>query len=161
MSCILDTVSGCLDYAKNPKGAFMSASFEEKSVWIQFGAMSVSLGAYFVIAGRMLASGVREMSAFVSMFIVAVVVMVVFMIVAYVLAALTGKPEDRDERDRLIAWKAEHRSAWLTAVGMLGAVTCMATGVDNVWTANLLLLSLALAEMLGFALKIVYYRRGV
>ena len=44
---------------------------------------------------------------------------------------------------------------------MLGAVTCMATGVDNVWTANLLLLSLALAEMLGFALKIVYYRRGV
>jgi len=139
----------------------MTASFEERSVWIQLGAMSTCIGVYLVLAGRMLGSGVREMSAFASLFIVAVVVMVVLMVVAYSLAALTGKPEGRDERDRLIAWMAEHRSSWLTAVGVLGAVTCMVVGVDQVWTANLLLLSLALAETLGFVLQIVYYRRGV
>jgi uncharacterized protein (DUF2252 family) len=76
-------------------------------------------------------------------------------------AALTSKVEGRDERDRLIAWKAEHRSSWLTAAGVLGAVTCIAAGVDNVWTANLLLLTLALSEVLGFVLQIAYYRRGV
>lgn len=139
----------------------MSASFEEKSVWIQLGAMSISLGVYFVLAARMLGSGVREMSAFAALFLVAVVVMVVLMIVAYGIAALLRKPERRDERDRLIAWKSEYRSAWLTAVGILGAVTCMVAGVNNVWTANLLLLSLALAEILGFILQIVSYRRGV
>jgi hypothetical protein len=139
----------------------MSASFEEKSVWIQLGAMTVGLGVYFVIAGRMLASGVHDFRAFAAMFMVAVVFMVVLMVIAYAVAALTTKVEGRDERDRLIAWKAEHRSAWLTAVGVLGAVTCMAAGVDNVWTAHLLLLSLALSEILGFVLQLVYYRRGV
>ena len=96
----------------------MSASFEEKSVWIQLCAMLIGLGTYFVIAGRLLASGVREVSGFAALFIVAVVWMVVLMIIAYVVAALTSKTEGRDERDRLIAWKAEHRSAWVMAVGM-------------------------------------------
>ncbi|MDX2117109.1 MAG: hypothetical protein SFY96_02890 [Planctomycetota bacterium] len=139
----------------------MSASFEEKSVWVQLIAMTVALGVYFFIAGRMLASGVHSVGAFAALFMIAVVFMVVLMVIAYVVAALTTKVEGRDERDRLIAWKAEHHSAWLTAVGMLGAVACMAAGVNNVWTANLLLLSLAVAEILGFVLRIVYYRRGV
>lgn len=139
----------------------MTASFEEKSVWIQFAAMAACLGTYFVIAGRLLASGVREMSAYAALFLAAVAVMVLLMIVAYALAAISGTPEGRDERDRLIAWKAEYRSSWLTAVGVLGAVTCLAAGVDHVWTANLLLLSLALAETLGLVLQMVYYRRGV
>lgn len=139
----------------------MSASFEEKSVWIQLCAMLIGLGTYFVIAGRLLASGVREVSGFAALFIVAVVWMVVLMIIAYVVAALTSKTEGRDERDRLIAWKAEHRSAWVMAVGVLGAATCMVVGIPNVWSVNLLLLSLALSEILGFVLQLVYYRRGV
>ena len=65
----------------------MSASFEEKSVWIQLGAMTVGLGVYFVIAGRMLASGVRDVSAFAALFMVAVVFMVVLLVIAYVVAA--------------------------------------------------------------------------
>ncbi len=138
----------------------MSASFEEKSVWIQLGTMTVGLGFYFVIAGRMLASGVHDVSAFAAIFMVAVVFMVVLMVLSYAVTALTTKVEGRDERDRLITWKAEYRSAWLVAVGVLGAVTCMAAGVENVWTANLLLLSLALAEILGFVLQLVSYRRG-
>lgn len=138
-----------------------SISFEEKTVWIQLGAMTLGLGAYFVLAGRLLADGVREIGAFAALFMVAVVVMVILMVVAFGVAALTGKPEGRDERDRLIGWKAEHHSGWLTAVGVLGAVACMAIGVEMVWIANLLLLSLALSEILGFVLQLVYYRRGV
>lgn len=139
----------------------MSASFEEKSVWIQLAGVGFGLGAYFFFAGRLLAAGVREMPAFAALFMIAVVAMVVFLIVAHVVAAVARKPEDRDERDRLIAWRSEHNSAWLLAVGVFAAVICMVLGVENVWTANLLLLALAVSEVLGFVLRIVYYRRGV
>ena len=136
-------------------------SFEEKSVWVQLGAMVIGLGAYFAVAGTLLANGVREMPAFTAVFMVAVVLMVMLLIAGHVIAALTGRPESADERDRLIACRAEHRSSWIVAVGGLAAVTCMTFSIDNVWTANLLLMSLALSELLGFILRIIYYRRGV
>ncbi len=50
----------------------MSTSFEEKSVWIQLIGMVVGLGAYFVVAGRMLAGGELAMSAFATIFMIAV-----------------------------------------------------------------------------------------
>ncbi|MGQ0628712.1 MAG: hypothetical protein ACT4PL_11510 [Phycisphaerales bacterium] len=139
----------------------MTTSYEEKSVWIQLVAMTIALGVYFVVAWRMMATGVREMAAFAPLFFVAVAVMVVLLVVAHTLAALVSRVENRDERDRLIAWKAEHRSAWVTAVGVLTGVTCLALGVESVYTAHLLLLGLTLSEMLGFVLQIVYYRKGV
>lgn len=139
----------------------MNVSFEEKSVWIQLVGMVIGLGIYFVIAGQMALSGVRAMPAYAAVFMVAVVGMVIFLIIAHILAAIMGKPEQSDERDRLINWRSEHNSAWVAAVGMLAAITCMVFGVENVWTANLLLLSLALSEILGFVLRLVYYRRGV
>lgn len=138
----------------------MRASFEEKSVWIQLVAIVLGLGAYFVLAGRMLAAGVREMPAYAALFMVSVAAMVVFLVVAHVVAAVASRPESRDERDRVIAWRSEHNSSWLLAVGVLGAVVCMVLSIDNVWTANLLVLSLAMSEVLGFVLRIVYYRRG-
>ena len=138
----------------------MNASFEEKSVWIQLAGIVLGLGAYFVLAGRLLASGVREMPAYAALFMVAVVLMVIFLVVGHVLAAISGRREARDERDRLLTWRSEHNSSWVVATGVLAGVTLMALGVDDVWTANLLLLSLALSEVLGLVLRIVYYRRG-
>lgn len=139
----------------------MVSSFEEKSVWIQLIGTVVGLGVYFAIAGWMMASGIHVLPAFVPLFVVAVVFMVVLMIAGYVLAAITGKPEGRDERDRLIAWRAEHNSAWLLAAGVLTAITGMILSIETVWIAHLLLLSLMLSQVLGFVLQIVYYRRGV
>jgi len=139
----------------------MGTSFEEKSIWIQLAAMVLGLGTYFVLAGKMLASGVREVPAFATLFIVASVFMVVLLAAGHIVAAIASKPEGRDERDRLISWRAEHNSSWVVAAGVCGAVTCMAFGIANVWTANLLLLCLALSEVLGYVLRLVYYRRGL
>jgi archaellum biogenesis protein FlaJ (TadC family) len=138
----------------------MGASFQEKSVWVQFAAIGLCLGVYAVVAGRLLAGGVRSMTAYAALFMVAVAGMVVLMIAGYAAAAIGPKPEERDERDRLISLQAESRSSWVLAAGVLAAVTLMVMGVDNVWTANLLLLSLAASEMLGLVLRIVSYRRG-
>jgi hypothetical protein len=136
-------------------------SFEEKSVWVQLLATAIALIAYLLIAANMLASGVREMAAFGALFIVATIFLVVLLVAGFVVAALSGRQEASDERDRLIAWRAEYNSSWLLATGVLGAIVCMLLGVENAWTANVLIALLFAAEMIGFALRIVYYRKGM
>lgn len=136
-------------------------SFEEKSVWVQLLATAIALIAYLLIAGNMLASGVREMAAFGALFIVATIFLVVLLVAGFVVAALSGRQEASDERDRLIAWRAEYNSSWLLATGVFGAIVCMLLGIENAWTANALIASLFAAEMIGFALRIVYYRKGM
>ena len=139
----------------------MDTSFEEKSVWIQLIATVVGLGAYFAVAATMLASGITALPAYVPLFGVAVVVIVVLLAAAHAVAAIASRPEERDERDRLIEWRAESNSSWLLAVGILTAVTGMIFAIDSVWIAHLLLLTLFLSEVLSLALRLMYYRRGM
>jgi hypothetical protein len=139
----------------------MDMSFPEKSVWIQLVGMVVAMGAYFVLAGMMLAGGQRSMPAYAVLFLTASVFLTIMLVVGHAAAAMMRKPEVQDERDRIIAWRAEHHSSWVVATGVLTGVACMALGVENVWTANVLLLSLFLAEFLGYILQLASYRRGV
>jgi hypothetical protein len=139
----------------------MGASFEEKGVWIQLVATVLGLGAYFVVAGRMLSAGVTALPAYAPLFIATVVLMVALMVAGFVVAAIASRPEGRDERDRLIGWRAENNSSWVLAVGVFAAITGMLFSINNVWIAHLLLLSMFLSEVLGQVLRLVYYRRGV
>lgn len=139
----------------------MPASFEEKSVWIQFVGTGLALGGYFLVAGSMLARGVTAMPAYAALFIIATIVLVVLLVAGHVVAAIASRPEGRDERDRLIAWRAEAGSGWLLAVGVLAGVTAMVFAIETVFIAHLLLLSLFASEMLGFALRLRFYRKGV
>ena len=75
--------------------------------------------------------------------------------------AIASRPDGRDERDRLISWRAESNSSWILAVGILTAITCMIVSVGEVWVAHLLLLSLFIAEITKDIVKLVYYRRGI
>ena len=135
------------------------ASFEERSVGLQLAGLALSLAGYLFIASRMLASGVTALPAFAAVLGVSVVLLVVLLIVGHVVAAIR-RPDRRDERDRLIEWRAGARSGWLLAAGVIIGLGCMVAGVPNVWTANLLLVSLYLAEMLRLTLQVVDYRRG-
>ncbi|MEO1007482.1 MAG: hypothetical protein AAFX79_02855 [Planctomycetota bacterium] len=139
----------------------MNASFAEKSVWIQAAAVGLVLGAYFAIAGIMLAHGVTALPAYAPVFAIAVALLVVVLIAGHVVAVATGRPEKADERDRLVGWRAEANSGWLLGVGVLAGITLMVLGVEAVWTAHLLLASLFLSELLRFGLQILYYRRGL
>ncbi len=143
----------------------MGPSFQEKSVWIQLLGTVVCLGAYFVIAGRMLREGVTALPAYVALFTTAVVLMVVILIVGHILAAIGSRREleagmEDDERDRLIRWRAESNSEWLLAMGVLAAVTFLVLEVPPVWIAHTLLLSLFGSTILGYGLRLAYYRRG-
>ncbi|MCB0577672.1 MAG: hypothetical protein KDC61_24135 [Saprospiraceae bacterium] len=139
----------------------MNTSFEEKSVWIQLVSMVVVLGAYFIIAGAMLAKGVTTITAYVPLFIVTVCLLVIVLVAGHVVAAIVNRPEGRDERDKLIAWRAESNSSWILGVGVIAAITGLAASIDNVWIAHWLLLSMLLSEVTKFSFQIVYYRRGI
>ena len=137
-----------------------NASFEEQSVWIQLAGLAISFGGYLFVASRLLASGVTMVQPFAAVWGVSVALLVVILVVGHIVAAVASRPDGSDERDRLIGWRAAARADWLLATGVIVAVGCMAVGVPNVWTANLLLMSLYLAEMLGLALQALDYRRG-
>lgn len=139
----------------------MNASFEEKSVWVQLFSIVAMLGFYLVVASRMLAEGVMALVAYVPLFVIAVVLLVILMTAGHIVAAIASRPEGRDERDRLIGWRAESNSSWLLAAGVIVAINAMVFGVDAFWIAHLLLLSLFLSGLLGLVMKLVYYRRGV
>ena len=139
----------------------MNASFEEKSVWIQLISMVGVLGSYFVVAGLMLSRGVTVVAAFVPLFFVAVVLLVAVLVAGHTVVAIASKPEGRDERDRLIEWRAERNSSWILSVGVLAAITGMVLSVGNVWIAHLLMLSMLLSEVARYVFQLVYYRRGM
>lgn len=139
----------------------MQPSFEEKSVWIQLVTMLLALGAYFALAAIMLSRGVRELIAFVPLFAGATLFLIILQVFGHTLAALLGRPEPRDERDRLIEWRAESNSGWILGVGVLAGITGMIFKLDPVWIAHGLLLSLFLSHVACYVFQLVYYRRGM
>lgn len=139
----------------------MDMSFEEKSVWIQLASLVVGLGGYLVVAGLMLSNGVSALPPFVPVFAVAVVLIVAVNIAGHVVAAVTSRSHEADERDRLIGCRAESGASWILGVGVIGAIMALILSVSGVWVAHLLLISLFGSEVVKDVLQIVYYRRGV
>ena len=136
-------------------------SFEEKSTWIQLGSVLIALGSYFLVAGRMMAEGVDALPPYTFVFVVATVFLVILLITGHVLAVIAGGADNGDERDRLIDWRSEARSAWILGFGVILALNAMALGAGEVWVAHGLLLSLFLSTVAKYAWQLYFYRRGV
>jgi hypothetical protein len=109
----------------------------------------------------MLLAGVMHIVPYVPVFAVAVVLLIILMIVGHTVAAIAGRPEESDERDRLIVWRAESNAGWVLGMGVFAALAGLIMSINNVWVAHVLLLSLFLSEMAKLIFQIVYYRRGV
>ena len=139
----------------------MDSSFEEKSVWVQLASLVVGLGGYLVVAGLMLSNGVSALPPFVPVFAVAIILIVAINIAGHVVAAVTSRSHEADERDRLIGCRAESRLSWILGVGVIGAIMALTLSVGSVWVAHLLLISLFVSEAAKDVLQIVYYRRGI
>ncbi len=139
----------------------MGASFEEKSVWVQLIGTVLGLAFYAWVASRMAVADVTAVPAYAAVFAVSVGLMIVLMVAGHVATAICSRSIESDERDRLVAWKAEYRSSWLLACGVLLALTGLLLNVAGVWVAHTLLLALYLSQVLSYLLRIVYYRKGV
>jgi len=137
-----------------------SSSFEERSAKIQLGSLLLIFAGYLAVAARMAAQGITALPPYVVVFALATVLLVFVLIVGYAVAALASRPEARDERDRVISWRAESHSGWVVATGVIGGIAGLCFSLPSLWIAHWLLLSLFFAEVLKLVLQIIYYRRG-
>ncbi|WP_428387878.1 hypothetical protein [Mucisphaera sp.] len=138
----------------------MSGSFTEKSVWVQLVVMLGGLGLYATAALRIYNNAVYDMGAYVPLMIGAVIGLVVLLAVAHALVAAIGGAEDRDERDRMIAWKAAYRSSWVGSLGAMVAVLCLVQGLEPVIATHVLIVSLGFSHVVDMGLRLVAYRMG-
>lgn len=157
VSKILYIVSKKQDIDEGP----INLSFEERSVWIQLASLGAILIGYGTIAGLMLLAGVIHIVPYVPVFAVAVVLLIVLMIVGHAVTAATSRPEGRDERDKLIVWRAESNAGWVLGVGVFAALAGLIFSINNLWIAHVLLLSMFLSEIAKLVFQIIYYRRGM
>lgn len=139
----------------------MNASFEEKSVWVTLLSMLVAFGFYLFVASQMLQEEVTSATPYLPILGISVVILVGVLTIGHIAVAVVNRPEGRDERDRLIAWKAENYSSWVLGLGVIAAIFGLTVSLESAWIANGLLVFMYLSEVLKHILQIYYYRRGV
>jgi uncharacterized membrane protein len=129
-------------------------SFREKSAWITLVSVAVCFGVYFgsIAVGSVSPRGFGA----VHLLLLCVAALVVLQIGAHVIAAALA-PKDarapRDERERLIAWRAQSLGYYVLMVGVLGLGAPGHFGHPVPDLLNFALLVVAVAQ-------IVMYRRG-
>lgn len=136
-------------------------SFEERVAWAQLVALAVATGAYVAVALAFWnVEGVSDVAAYARLIGGAVALQAVVLVAGSTVAALTGRADRPDERDRLIARRAASRSGWLLVAGVLVALTGLVLTKSPLWVANVLLAALVAWQALVHALRLVAYRRG-
>lgn len=137
----------------------MDITFKEKSLWIQLVTLSFVFGGYFLSIDYTFPETIPSNS--VSHFIWLIVILVILNILGHILASAFNKPENEDERDKLIELKASRIQAFIQAVGIVMAILASLKLQNLYITVNLLILSLVISEVLDKAVQLFYYRKGI
>jgi hypothetical protein len=151
----------------------MDLTFREKSVLGSLIFTTVLFTYYFFEVFQVVTVGSSEALLDLPFLVVGVlIVLVIVETVYHAVVAVHGKPEELDERDKLIEARATKISYRVLLGGSFLAVghLMLSNFVEHVgrqeilttpiMTANLVLFSVILAEICGFALQLYYYRRG-
>ncbi len=137
-------------------------SFREKSAWISLISISLVSLVYFLHVPWSLTP--RSSLAGFHGLLYCIAALVVIEVVAHIAIALRA-PRDaeapRDERDQMIALKALRIGAYVYALGSLLAVVTIHLGANQFALGYGVVLALAVAEIVNYTARIVYYRRGV
>ena len=80
-----------------------------------------------------------------------------------VLGIFSGREADApaDERDRLVAMRADQRAGYVVAFGAGAALVMAIAGLSVFWIANTVLAGLVAGEMVKSLSTLIDYRRGV
>jgi hypothetical protein len=137
-------------------------SFREKSAWISLISISFVSLLYLPHIPWTLTPGASR-AGFHGL-IYCVLALVVIEVVAHLTIALRA-PRDGgirpDERDQMIALKALRIGAYVYALGSMLAVVTIHLGANQFALGYLVVLALAIAEIVNYSARVVYYRRGV
>jgi hypothetical protein len=138
-------------------------SYEEKGTWVY---LVTSAGAYVVylviVLGRLQTTSAAEVS-YVPVLLGTCLASIVAAVVGRTLVE-TARPSDsrqRDVRDKEIYRFGEYASRWFVIGGAAAAFFMAVAKVDYFWIANVIYLGFVLWAVVGSALKLVAYRRGL
>lgn len=137
-------------------------SFREKSAWISLISIFVVTTFYFTHISWSLTPPPNA-RAFHTL-VVSLIALVAIEIVAHVYVAIRSPREARtpkDERERLIELKATRLAAYFYAPATFFVISLIHVGANQFALAYALLLAFAIAELIKYAARIVYYRHGV
>lgn len=135
-------------------------SFREKSAWITLVTVAVCFGAYFgsIVTGSVSPRGVGAFH----LLLLCVAALVALQIVSHVAAAALA-PRDarapRDERERMIAWRAQSLGYHVLTVGVVGLGAPAHFGHPVPDLLNFALLDVVVAALVVSVAQIVMFRR--
>jgi hypothetical protein len=138
-------------------------SYDEKGTWVY---LVTSAGAYAVylaiIVGRLASTPAAEVP-YVSVLLWTAGASILANIVGRVLVETASPSDSRraDVRDRDVNRFGEYASRWFLVAGAAAALVMAMAKVDYFWIANVIYLGFVLWAVVGSALKLVAYRRGL
>jgi hypothetical protein len=138
-------------------------SYEEKGIWVY---LLTTAGAYavylMIVIGRLVSTPAAEVP-YVSLLLWTTGASIVASIVGRTLVE-TARPSDSrrsDVRDKEIYRFGEYASRWFIVAGAGAALVMAMAKWDYFWIANVIYLGFVLWAVVGSAVKLVAYRRGL
>ena len=138
-------------------------SYREKSTALILAGYLAVYSWYFVHIAAAARSGPIAEIDYQGLLILMVGVLVLGTVVGQILIAVLApsEAEQVDERDRVIALRAERISGWTVTFGALAGLALAMVEADFFWIAHALLAGLVLAEVLKAIAMLVNYRRSI
>jgi hypothetical protein len=138
-------------------------SYREKSTALILVGYLAVYSWYFVHITAEARSGPIADIDYQGLLILVVGLLVLGTVVAQILIAVLApsEAEQVDERDRLIALRADRIGGWTVSFGALAGLGLAMVEADFFWIAHALLAGLVLAEVLKAIAMLVNYRRSI
>lgn len=144
-------------------------SFKEKSTLGTLIATIVIGALYFQSAWKMWQVGALVPVSNFGLATGLTILLVMVLIGYHILVALLSRPEQEDERDRLITWRAGHIGGLVLSVGVIGVVLHVLIGslwadpisASPVLIVNALMAVVFVATIVELSVTLVFYRRGL
>lgn len=139
-------------------------SFRNKSALVTIVALLVASIVY-VVSLLTAAAGAPIVDVTYQPYLIGFVIVLVIVSVVGRIAVAVRSPKEatapRDERERLITWRAGSVSAYVLEVGAFLAIALAMAQVDWFWIANTVLALWVLAEIVDGGVQLTLSRRGV
>ena len=146
-------------------GADMSS--EERGQWVYLVAIVLTYGAYVaIVLGQVAQTPVADVD-YIPVMLLAIGIGIALAIVGRIVIEIAGQiadPSDRHDtgvRDREIGRFGEYFAGTILGIGMVVPFVLTLAEFEYFWIANAMYLVFVLSALVGAAVKLVAYRRGI
>jgi hypothetical protein len=143
--------------------SYEAMSYEERRTWVYLATSGVAYAVYLaIVLARLVHTPVARVSYVPALLWTCLASMVAAMVAMTVFETVAPSDARRgDMRDREINRYGEYASRWCVIGGAVGGLLLAIVRWDYFWIVNVIYLGFVLWAVVGSALKLVAYRRGI